>query len=100
MRNRWLVVIAVASLCLNVAVIGTYIFRTARRLHHRRMAYLAPEVREKLVKAREAAIPAFAASASRLSLPTRSCGPRCAAQARTASASNRSARSLARFTAG
>ncbi len=27
MRNRWLVVIVVASLCLNAAVVGTYVFR-------------------------------------------------------------------------
>jgi len=31
MRGRWLALIAVASLALNVAVVGTYIYRTATR---------------------------------------------------------------------
>ncbi len=59
MRGRWLVVIAVASLCLNVAVIGTYFLRTARPFHHRHMPFLAPELREKLARARAAAVPEF-----------------------------------------
>jgi len=61
MRNRWLVVIVIASLGLNVAVVGAYFFR---RAHHgsRRFAGrgLTTEVREKMRQAREAAMPQFA----------------------------------------
>ncbi|HTW92544.1 MAG TPA: hypothetical protein VMH22_12665 [bacterium] len=60
MRSRWLVVVTVASLCLNAAVVGVFVARTARRFRHRRLAWLAPEVRQKLVMAREAAVPEFA----------------------------------------
>jgi hypothetical protein len=35
MRGRWLALIAVASLALNVAVVGTYAYRTARRQERR-----------------------------------------------------------------
>ena len=35
MRGRWLALIAVASLVLNVAVVGTYIYRTSRRHEER-----------------------------------------------------------------
>ena len=35
MRGRWLALIAVASLVLNVAVVGTYIYRTTRRHEER-----------------------------------------------------------------
>lgn len=65
MRSRWLVVIVVASLCLNVAVVGTYFLRRARHDRSRRFPPrgLAPEVREKLRQAREAAFSEFAALA-------------------------------------
>jgi hypothetical protein len=61
MRNRWLVVAVIASLCLNVAVVGTYFFRRARRDRPRRfqMRGLTSETREKMKKAREAAMPEF-----------------------------------------
>jgi hypothetical protein len=67
MRNRWLVVVVVASLCLNVAVVGTYFLRRVRhnRLHRFPLRGLTSEVREKLRKAREAAIPEFAALADK-----------------------------------
>lgn len=63
MRSRWLVVVAVASLCLNAAVVGVFLLRTVRRFRHRRLAFLAPEVRRKLMRSREAAVPEFAALA-------------------------------------
>ena len=68
MRNRWLVVIVVASLCLNVAVVGTYLFRRARRdrPHRFQARRLTAEVREKLRQAREAAMPEFAAVAGKV----------------------------------
>ncbi len=61
MRNRWLVVIVVASLCLNVAVVGAYVFRRARRDRQHGFAArcLTAEVRENMRKAREAALPEF-----------------------------------------
>lgn len=61
MRNRWLVVVVVASLCLNVAVVGTYVFRRARRDRPRRFPScgLTSEAREKMRKARDAAMPEF-----------------------------------------
>ena len=61
MRNRWLVVIVVASLCLNVAVVGTYLFRRARRDRPRRLHGLTAEARERMRKVREAAMPEFSA---------------------------------------
>lgn len=67
MRNRWLMVIVVASLCLNVAVVGAYFFRRARHDRQRRfpMRGLTSEAREKMRKAREAAMPEFAALAEK-----------------------------------
>jgi hypothetical protein len=67
MRNRWLVVFVVASLCLNVAVVGTYFFRRARHNRPRRfpMRGLSSEARENMRKARDAAMPEFAALAGR-----------------------------------
>ena len=61
MRDRWLVVVAIASLCLNVALVGTYFLRRARHDRWHRLRGLAPEVREKLSQQREAVIPEFAA---------------------------------------
>jgi len=68
MRNRWLVVVVVASLCLNVAVVGTYFLRKVRhdRLRRFPMRGLTSEVREKLRRAREAAMPEFAALAEKV----------------------------------
>ena len=68
MRNRWLVMVVVASLCLNVAVVGTYVFRRARRDRPRRFPSrgLTSEVREKMRKAREAAMPEFSALVDRV----------------------------------
>lgn len=65
MRNRWLVVIVVASLCLNLAVVGTYIFRRARRDRPRRFPgrRLTAETRDRLRRTREAAMPGFLAAA-------------------------------------
>jgi len=62
-RNRWLVVIALASLCLNAAVVGTYFLRRAgphrpRRFPHHRLPF---ETRERLKQARAAAMPGFSA---------------------------------------
>jgi|GEM_PF-915887 len=67
MRGRWLLVVMVASLCLNVAFVGAYLVRRARRERPRRFAVrkLAPEVREKLRQTREAALPGFDALADR-----------------------------------
>ena len=68
MRNRWLVVIVVASLCLNVAVVGTYLFRRAG--HHRSHRFsargLTPEMREQMRKTREVSMPEFAALAEKV----------------------------------
>ena len=65
MRSRWLVAVVIASLCLNVAVVGTYFLRRARHDRSRRFPSrgLTPEVREKLRQVREAAFPEFAALA-------------------------------------
>jgi hypothetical protein len=67
MRNRWLVLVVVASLCLNVAVVGTYFLRRARHDRSRRfLAHgLTSEVRENMRKAREAAMPEFSALADK-----------------------------------
>jgi len=67
MRNRWLVVIVVASLCLNAAVVGTYVFRRARhdRPHRLRVRGLTRDMRERMRKAREAAMPEFSALVGR-----------------------------------
>ena len=67
MRGRWLAVVAVASLCLNVAVVGAYFFH---RVNHRGLSRfpgrgLAPEVRERIRQARENVLPEFAALAGR-----------------------------------
>ena len=63
MRNRWLVVAVVASLCLNLAVVGTFIFHRVRRGRPRRFSArgLTSEVRERLRHAREASMPEFSA---------------------------------------
>jgi hypothetical protein len=68
MRNRWLVVIVVASLCLNVAVVGAYLFRRAHRDRQHGFAArcLTAEVREKMRKTRDAAMPAFSALVDRV----------------------------------
>ena len=68
MRSRWMVVIVIASLCLNLAVVGTYFFRRARRDRPHRFPArrLAAEVRERLRQAREAAMPEFAAEADKV----------------------------------
>ncbi len=65
MRSRWLVVIAVASLCLNLAVVGTYFLRRAHREFPRRppLRGLAPEALERLRAVRESLMPEFAAIA-------------------------------------
>jgi hypothetical protein len=61
MRSRWLLVVTVASLCLNVAFVGAYLVCRARHGRSRRFPVraLAPEVREKLRQARAAAVPGF-----------------------------------------
>jgi hypothetical protein len=61
MRSRWLFVVMVASLCLNVAFVGAYLVRKARHDRPRRFPArrLAPEVREKLRQTRAAAVPGF-----------------------------------------
>jgi hypothetical protein len=63
MRNRWPVVVVVASLCLNVALVGTYVFRRARSVRPRRFNArgFTSEVRERLRHAREASMPEFSA---------------------------------------
>jgi len=68
MRNRWLAVVVVASLCLNVAVVGTYLFRRAghRRPHRLPLRGLTSEMREKMRKARKAAMPEFSALVGRV----------------------------------
>ena len=68
MRNRLLVVAVIASLCLNVAVVGTYFFRRAHRDRPRRfpMRGLTSETREKMKKAREAAMPEFSVLVGRV----------------------------------
>ena len=68
MRSRWLVLVVIASLCLNVAVVGTYFLRRVRhdRLRRFPMRGLTFEVREKLRQAREAAMPEFAALAEKV----------------------------------
>jgi hypothetical protein len=68
MRNRWLVLMVVASLCLNVAVVGTYFFRRARHDRQRRFPsrWLTSEARENMRKAREAAMPEFSALVGRV----------------------------------
>ena len=68
MRNRWLLVIAVASLCLNVAVVGTYFLRRTRLGRPRRFParHLSAQARERIRKTREAALPEFTAEAERV----------------------------------
>jgi len=63
MRNRWLIVVVVASLCLNVAVVATFIVHRVGRARPRRFTArgLTSEVRERLRHAREAAMPEFSA---------------------------------------
>jgi hypothetical protein len=68
MRNRWLVVAVVASLCLNVAVVGSYFLHRVRHggFHRFPARGLTPEVRERLRKARAEALPEFAALAEKV----------------------------------
>ena len=66
MRSRWLVVVVVASLCLNVAVVGTYFFRRARRDRSHRLHGLTAEARERMRKVREAAMPEFSSLVGRV----------------------------------
>jgi len=68
MRNRWLAVIAVASLCLNATVVGTYMFRQSRHGRARSVAArnLPPDVRERMRHVRDSAMPGFAAFAGRV----------------------------------
>ena len=68
MRNRWLVLIVIASLCLNVAVVGTYVLRRARHDRQRRFpsSGLTSEARENMRKARAAAMPEFSALIARV----------------------------------
>jgi hypothetical protein len=68
MRRRWLIVALVASLCLNVAVVGTFVVHRVRRagLRHFQGHGLTPEVRENLRKVRDAALPEFAALADKV----------------------------------
>jgi hypothetical protein len=68
MRIRWLVLVVVASLCLNVAVVGTYFFRRARHNRSRRLSThgLPSEAREGMRRAREAAMPEFSALVGRV----------------------------------
>jgi hypothetical protein len=65
MRSRWLLVVTVASLCLNVAFIGAYLVHRGShaRLRHFPARRFAPEVRERLRQTRAAATPGFAALA-------------------------------------
>jgi hypothetical protein len=49
MRGRWLALIAVASLALNAAVVGTYIYRTTRpHGHHSRFRGVRSELRDSI----------------------------------------------------
>ena len=66
MRSRWLALIVVASLCLNVAVVGTYFFRRARRDRSHRLHGLTAEARERMRKVREAAMPEFSSIVGRV----------------------------------
>jgi hypothetical protein len=67
MRNRWLVLIAVASLCLNAGVVGAYLFRQLHhgRPHRQAERRLPPELREKMRQFRAEAMPEFVAQAGR-----------------------------------
>jgi hypothetical protein len=56
MRGKWMAVIAVASLCLNAAVVGTYFFRQFRFHRHFRPA-MSPEANAQLKQARERFFP-------------------------------------------
>ncbi len=68
MRGRWLTVVAVASLCLNVAVVGAYFAHRVSHSASRRFAGrgLTREARERLRQVRKQALPEFAALAGRL----------------------------------
>ena len=49
MRGRWLAVVAVASLALNVAVVGTYVYRTTRpHGQHARFRGVKREIRDSI----------------------------------------------------
>jgi hypothetical protein len=56
MRGKWLAVIAVASLCLNAAVVGTYFYRQLR-FHRRFRPAMTPETHLRLKQARERFLP-------------------------------------------
>lgn len=68
MRSRWIVVVVVASLGLNAAVVGAYFLRRARFGHPRRFPArcLTAEARERIRKTREAAMPEFDAEAEKV----------------------------------
>jgi hypothetical protein len=68
MRSRWLAVIVVASLCLNVAVVGAYLFHRVRhnRPHRPFGRGLTKQMREKMRRVREAAMPEFSALVGRV----------------------------------
>jgi hypothetical protein len=58
MRGRWLALVAVASLALNVAVVGTYVYRTARpHGQHSRFRGVKRVLRDSIGKAMREAAP-------------------------------------------
>jgi Spy/CpxP family protein refolding chaperone len=58
MRGRWLALVAVASLALNVAVVGTYIYRTTRpRGQHSRFRGVKRALRDSIGKVMREATP-------------------------------------------
>jgi hypothetical protein len=61
MKGRWLTLIALASLCLNLAVVGTYLYRQSSRHGFRRprMLGVKPDIQEHLRQIREQAWPQF-----------------------------------------
>jgi Spy/CpxP family protein refolding chaperone len=69
MRGKWLVVIAVASLCLNVAVVASYAYHQSksRGRMHRPMAGLGREARREMEKIRDEAYPQLRGLAEQLS---------------------------------
>jgi len=68
MRSRWLVVVMIASLCLNVALVGTYAFHRVRHDRPRRFSArgLTSDVRDRIRKVHEAAMPEFFVLVSRV----------------------------------
>ena len=66
MRNRWLlVVVAVASLALNLAVVGAYFYRARHRRHHSRFPHMRHADAERMERIRDQAIPGFESLMSR-----------------------------------